>query len=276
MSDLGTIFHVKKNGIQYDAHAYTTLGECPEPNLKLMFKGQQAYVKLAAKGSGDVPCYVRTKAGGLYQVKKEAVASVTYVDVTITQSANQTIHVYTPQKNGGTDHTSSFRIPKGTTYEAEVIAHSGYTAGALNANRTGTFTSNTQFTATAAHENTQSDAAQMVVGQFVKTFDADYEYRGYGFSRSDSWLREEFGSLTPNPINGVTIYTIYRAEVIVQGENTGVEFAIETDKPCKVTIGNDTYTVYKRVGSIYEYKATGLSSLNWADGQQFAIKVDLL
>ena len=193
MSDLGTIFHVKKNGIQYDAHAYTTLGECPVPNIKLMFKGQQAYVKLAAKGSGDVPCYVRTKAVGLYQVKKEAVRN-----------------------------------------------------------------------------------NQMVVGQFVKTFDADYEYRGYGFSRSDSWLREEFGSLTPNPINGVTIYTIYRAKVIVQGENTGVEFAIDTDKPCKVTIGNDTYTVYKKSGSVYEYKTTGRSNLNWVDGQQFAIKVDLL
>lgn len=70
MSDLGAIFHIKKDGVQYDAHAYTTLGECPEPNLKLMFKGQQAYVKLAVKGSGDVPCYVRTKTGELYQVKK--------------------------------------------------------------------------------------------------------------------------------------------------------------------------------------------------------------
>lgn len=68
MSDLGTIFHVKKDGVQYDAHAYTTLDECPEPNLKLMYRGKQAYVKLAAKGSGDVPCYVRTKAGVLYQV----------------------------------------------------------------------------------------------------------------------------------------------------------------------------------------------------------------
>ena len=68
MSDLGAIFHVKKDGVQYDAHAYTTLDECPSPNIKLMFKGQHAYVKLAAKGSGDVPCYVRTKAGGLYQV----------------------------------------------------------------------------------------------------------------------------------------------------------------------------------------------------------------
>lgn len=134
MSDLGAIFHVKKEGVQYDAHAYTTLDECPEPNLKLKYKGQQAYVKLETKGSGDVPCYVRTKAGGLYQVKKEA---VTYVNVTITQSANQTIHVYTPQKSGGTDHTSSFTIPKGTSYEAEVIPADGYTAGTLNVNAGG-------------------------------------------------------------------------------------------------------------------------------------------
>lgn len=68
MSDLGAIFHVKKDGVQYDAHAYTTLDECPEPNLKINFKGQQAYIKLEAKGSGDIPCYVKTRAGGLYQV----------------------------------------------------------------------------------------------------------------------------------------------------------------------------------------------------------------
>lgn len=75
MSDLGAIFHVKKGGAQYDAHAYTTLNECPEPNLKLTYKGQQGYVKLVAKGSGDVPCYVKTKAGNTYQVIKEAVPS---------------------------------------------------------------------------------------------------------------------------------------------------------------------------------------------------------
>lgn len=73
MSDLGAIFHVKKDGVQYDAHAYTTLDECPEPNLKLTYKGQQAYVKLEDKGSGDVPCYVKTKAGDTYQVRKEAI-----------------------------------------------------------------------------------------------------------------------------------------------------------------------------------------------------------
>ena len=73
MSDLGAIFHVKKSGTQYDAHAYTTADECPEPNLKIKFKGTAAYVKLEAKGSGDVPCYVKTKAGNIYQIKKEAV-----------------------------------------------------------------------------------------------------------------------------------------------------------------------------------------------------------
>lgn len=72
MSDLGAIFHVKKAGVQYDAHAYTTADECPAPNLKINFKGQKAYVKMEAKGSGDVPCYVTTKAGVVYQVKKEA------------------------------------------------------------------------------------------------------------------------------------------------------------------------------------------------------------
>lgn len=75
MSDLGAIFHVKKSGTQYDAHAYTTTDECPEPNLKIKFKGSLAYIKLEAKGSGDVPCYVQPKSGStVYQVKKEYVS----------------------------------------------------------------------------------------------------------------------------------------------------------------------------------------------------------
>lgn len=72
MSDLGAIFHVKKAGVQYDAHAYTTTDECPEPNLKIKFKGSPAYIKLEAKGSGDVPCYVKKSDGGVFQVRKEA------------------------------------------------------------------------------------------------------------------------------------------------------------------------------------------------------------
>lgn len=59
-------------------------------------------------------------------------ATVATATVTIIQSANQTIHVYTPQKSGGTDHTSTFTCPVGTTYEAEVVAASGYLPGDLS------------------------------------------------------------------------------------------------------------------------------------------------
>lgn len=72
MSDIGAIFHVSKNGVQYDAHAYTTTDECPEPNLKVKFKGTAAYVKLEAKGRGDVPCYVKKRDGSVFQVKKRS------------------------------------------------------------------------------------------------------------------------------------------------------------------------------------------------------------
>jgi hypothetical protein len=53
------------------------------------------------------------------------------VNVTIVQSAHQTIHVYTPKKDGGIDHTESFVVDIGTPYEAEIIAEKGYTAGKL-------------------------------------------------------------------------------------------------------------------------------------------------
>lgn len=61
-------------------------------------------------------------------------ATVANATVTIVQSANQTIHVYTPKKSGGTDHTSTFVCPIGTSYEVEVIANSDYKAGAPNTN----------------------------------------------------------------------------------------------------------------------------------------------
>lgn len=59
-------------------------------------------------------------------------ATVATATVTIVQSDNQTIHVYTPQKSGGTDYTSTFTCPIGTTYEAEVVAASGYLPGDLS------------------------------------------------------------------------------------------------------------------------------------------------
>lgn len=54
--------------------------------------------------------------------------------ITITQSANQTIHVYVPSKSASNavDHTSTFTATYGTTYEAEVVANTGYNAGTLS------------------------------------------------------------------------------------------------------------------------------------------------
>ena len=69
--------------------------------------------------------------------------------ITIVQTDNQTIHVYTPQKSGGTDYTSSFTCPIGTTYEVEVIANSGYIAGTPNT-KSGTFNSNMTINANPA------------------------------------------------------------------------------------------------------------------------------
>ena len=59
-------------------------------------------------------------------------ATVNTATVTIIQSDHQTIHVYTPQKEGGIDHTETFTCPIGTTYEAEVIGDSGYLPGDLS------------------------------------------------------------------------------------------------------------------------------------------------
>lgn len=101
MSDLGAIFHVKKSGTQYDAHAYSTIDECPEPNLKIKFNGSAAYIKLEAKGSGDVPCYVKKSDEGVFQVKKEAIptGSIYFGKGTITftvPSGIKVIKVVTP------------------------------------------------------------------------------------------------------------------------------------------------------------------------------------
>lgn len=116
MSDLGAIFHVTADGKQYDAHAYTTTDECPEPNLKVMYKGQQAYVKLDAKGAGDMPCYVKKENGKVYQVLKEAIP-------------NDTLSVECP-------NSISFTVPKGikviqvSSNDSYDAAYIGVTPGA--------------------------------------------------------------------------------------------------------------------------------------------------
>lgn len=131
MGTLTKKLHIlKTGGTEETCDIYTTPEEVGgSPYLALEVDGTKGYVKLGSTTDANATHLRVEKSGVTYAAWKEA---VTYVNVTITQSANQTIHVYTPRKNGGTDHTSSFKIPKGTAYEAEVIAADGYTAGELN------------------------------------------------------------------------------------------------------------------------------------------------
>lgn len=149
MGTLTKKLHIlKTGGTEETCNIYTTAEEVGgSPYLALEVDGAKGYVKLGSTTDANATHLRVEKDGVIYAAWKEA---VTYVNVTITQSANQTIHVYTPKKSGGTDHTSSFKIPKGTTYEAEVIAADGYTAGTLNVNAGGVINSNMTFSASGA------------------------------------------------------------------------------------------------------------------------------
>ena len=149
MGTLTKKLHILKiGGTEETCNIYTTAEEVGgSPYLALEVDGAKGYVKLGSTTDANATHLRVEKDGVIYAAWKEA---VTYVNVTITQSANQTIHVYTPQKSGGTDHTSSFTIPKGTSYEAEVVPASGYTAGTLNVSTGGVINSDMTFSASEA------------------------------------------------------------------------------------------------------------------------------
>lgn len=127
MSDLGAIFHVKKNGVQYDAHAYTTIDECSYPNIRINFHGTNAFVKLENNGSGDVPCYVKLRDGRVFQVRKQTVPTVPTGQMTI----------------GGDDYVD-FVVPQGiTTISVEsdgyIYSYIGVTPNSHHMLGTGTY-----------------------------------------------------------------------------------------------------------------------------------------
>lgn len=162
MGTLTKKLHIlKSGGTEETCNIYTTPEEVGgSPYLALEVDGQKGYVKLGSTTDANAT-HLRVKKNGVtYAAWKEA---VTYVNVTITQSANQTIHVYTPKKSGGTDHTSSFTIPKGTTYEAEVIPANGYTAGTLNVSTGGVINSDMTFSASEATPNVPTGSQKIMV-----------------------------------------------------------------------------------------------------------------
>lgn len=189
MSDLGAIFHVKKAGVQYDAHAYTTLDECPEPNLKLTYKGQQGHVKLTDKGNGDVPCYVKLKSGNtVYQVKKQ------YESV--------------PTGSTNVGDNSKFTVPNGvkvvrvfwSKYESDETSGSPYAYVGVTPGKSYTLTCYT-FVAGTDPDNTSTDGLYLGSLNNVKWFQRlpadeiwDIQYLDGGFTLDWS---PEINKMTP-------------------------------------------------------------------------------
>ena len=92
------------------------------------------------------------------------------ITITITQSANQTIHVYVPRKTGGIDYTSTFTCLSGTAYEVEVIANKGYIAGTLNVSRKGTFNNNKTINATSATKSNATVTITQSANQTIHVY----------------------------------------------------------------------------------------------------------
>lgn len=149
MGTLTKKLHIlKTGGTEETCNIYTTPEEVGgSPYLALEVDGTKGYVKLGSTTDTNATHLRVEKNGTTYAAWKQAVR---FVNVTITQSANQTIHVYTPQKSGGTDHTSSFTTPELTPYEVEIVPVDGYTAGTLNVSMWGVFYDNMTFSASGA------------------------------------------------------------------------------------------------------------------------------
>lgn len=187
MGTLTKKLHIlKTGGTEETCNIYTTAEEVGgSPYLALEVDGAKGYVKLGSTTDANATHLRVEKDGVIYAAWKEA---VTYVNVTITQSANQIIHVYTPKKSGGTDHTSSFKIPKGTTYEAEVIPADGYTAGTLNVSTGGIINSDMTFSASSATSSVPTgskvvtvdygDIAEITIPDGVRVVEVSGNYIG--------------------------------------------------------------------------------------------------
>lgn len=125
------------NGETYDITVYDTKEECPEPNMYVTFAAENGVSEEGWIKLGEETDYGATQAtfkddsdGKVYHILKAI-----YYKAEIIQSDNQTIHVWTPQKDGGTDHTETFMVEAGTGWEAEVVPNSGYNAGELTAQK---------------------------------------------------------------------------------------------------------------------------------------------
>lgn len=252
MGTLTKKLHIlKTGGTEETCNIYTTAEEVGgSPYLALEVDGAKGYVKLGSTTDANATHLRVEKDGVIYAAWKEA---VTYVNVTITQSDNQTIHVYTPQKSGGTDHTSSFKIPKGTTYEAEVIPASGYTAGTLNVNAGGVINSNMTFSASGAVEK---EKAFIVMAQYYSdsglngNIEYSFSYCGFGNITDHNNSVHNIGSITPQEIDGFKIIALYDMDYNefnqADGDQLGFsKFSATANRKCILHIKGKDYSLIR-------------------------------
>lgn len=255
MGTLTKKLHIlKAGGKEETCNIYTTAEEVGgSPYLALEVDGAKGYVKLGSTTDANATHLRVEKDGVIYAAWKEA---VTYVNVTIIQSANQTIHVYTPKKSGGTDHTSSFTIPKGTSYEAEVIPADGYTAGTLNVNAGGVINSNMTFSASGASEK---EKAFIVTAQYYSdsglngNIDYSFSYCGFGNITDLNNSVHNIGSITPQKIDGFEIITLSDYDYAHMDTETGNQFGftelfLAANRKCILHIKGKDYRLTDALG----------------------------
>lgn len=253
MGTLTKKLHIlKTGGTEETCNIYTTAEEVGgSPYLALEVDGAKGYVKLGSTTDANATHLRVEKDGVIYAAWKEA---VTYVNVTITQSANQTIHVYTPKKSGGTDHTSSFKIPKGTSYEAEVIPASGYTAGTLNVSTGGVINSDMTFSASGAVEK---EKAFIVTAQYHSgsglngNIEYGFSYCGFGELIDPDNSEHNIGSITPQEIDGFKIIALYDMDYNefnqADGDQNGFsEFSAAANRKCILHIKGKDYSLIRK------------------------------
>ena len=282
MGTLTKKLHIlKTGGTEETCNIYTTAEEVGgSPYLALEVDGQKGYVKLGSTTDANATHLRVEKDGVIYAAWKEA---VTYVNVTITQSANQTIHVYTPQKSGGTDHTSSFKIPKGTTYEAEVIAADGYTAGTLNVNAGGRINSNMTFSASGAIEKEKSFVVTAEYrSDYGNSYPIDYNYSfcgaGTAYAPDNTF---NIGSITPQEIDGFKLIGAYDYDYSETNEENGEQtgdayFMAVANHKCILHIKGEDYRLDRNMGDGRYTNLANVAKIGIKDKEQIKVTYTLL
>lgn len=148
------------------------------------------------------------------------------VHITINQSANQKIHVYTGSER--TDHTESFDCPVGTSYEIknipEIWHNAGdlkfeYVSGAVNLPLTGSFQKDTTISAGEATVRTDYD---------VKVVMATMPKNSLGFGASCTYIwgntdgNSKYGSF--DPLYVIDIINIWPADNTFTKFNSDIAF----------------------------------------------------